>query len=263
MKPITDIKELQSILKEIAICFVDICERHHIPYYMLGGTMLGAIRHKGFIPWDDDMDFGVPRQYFSYLKNLLEKELPEHLSLITYEKSDLLFSDIIKIADNRTIIKELYKENNKGDLGVNIDLFPLDNLSAKNRRFKTFISENLIRLSMYKIISLENLPIYKKIIAIIIKMILLPLNKSTILRMINSIIVNKEGQYIANHYGCWGQRETVEKSVMGQPILYRFEDMKFYGVSKPNIYLSSLYGDYMKLPPEDKRHIHILEMYWK
>ena len=79
MRKIEDIKELQSILLDIAKEFHRICTMYEIPYYMVGGTQLGAVRHKGFIPWDDDMDFGVPRVYFEKLKVLLEESLPDKL----------------------------------------------------------------------------------------------------------------------------------------------------------------------------------------
>ena len=64
MKKTISLPECHNILLNIAIDFHNTCAKHNIPYYMLGGTQLGAVRHKGFIPWDDDMDFGVPRMYF-------------------------------------------------------------------------------------------------------------------------------------------------------------------------------------------------------
>ena len=76
MREITDIKECHEILLGIAKQFVEICDKHNIKYYMLGGTMLGAVRHKGFIPWDYDMDFGVMRKDFDALMSALNKELP-------------------------------------------------------------------------------------------------------------------------------------------------------------------------------------------
>ena len=71
-----EIKETQACLLNIAKEFDRICTKHNIPYYMIFGTMIGAIRHKGFIPWDDDMDFGVPIEYYKQLEAILEIELP-------------------------------------------------------------------------------------------------------------------------------------------------------------------------------------------
>ena len=71
MKQITDIQTVQSILLDISKEFLRICTKYNIPYYMQGGTMLGAVRHKGFIPWDDDGDFGVSRDNFMLLKQIL------------------------------------------------------------------------------------------------------------------------------------------------------------------------------------------------
>lgn len=76
MKEITTAQELHGILIELGEVFHRICMKHHLTYYMLGGTMLGAIRHKGFIPWDDDMDFGMPRADYERLKQLLAAEIP-------------------------------------------------------------------------------------------------------------------------------------------------------------------------------------------
>ena len=73
----------------IATIVDELCEKHGIPLYMISGTMLGAVRHKGFIPWDDDMDFAVPYQYYPELISMLNKELPEGLRCLTYDKSEI------------------------------------------------------------------------------------------------------------------------------------------------------------------------------
>ena len=92
-----DIKECHQHLLEIAKCFDQLCATHHIPYYMLGGTMLGAIRHRGFIPWDDDMDFGIPRPFFDQFIKIAEKELPQQYSLLTRQNSTAIPKGFIKI----------------------------------------------------------------------------------------------------------------------------------------------------------------------
>ena len=82
MRETTDIKEIQDAVLKIAIEFKRIMNKHNIPYYMIGGTMLGAIRHGGFIPWDDDMDFGVLRCDYERAKDVLKKELQNPYRLL-------------------------------------------------------------------------------------------------------------------------------------------------------------------------------------
>ena len=96
LKKIT-LAECHKELLHIATAFDQICQKHHIPYYMLGGTILGAIRHNGFIPWDDDMDFGIPRPYFNQFIALAEQELPPKYKLITSKNSPALKKGFIKI----------------------------------------------------------------------------------------------------------------------------------------------------------------------
>ena len=83
-----EVKECHKYLLQISKVFHEICARHNIPYYMIGGTMLGAIRHHGFIPWDDDMDFGVPREHYSGLMGILDKELPSEYNIISIYHSE-------------------------------------------------------------------------------------------------------------------------------------------------------------------------------
>ena len=263
MREIKTAEELHRILLDLGKEFHRICVKHNIPYYMLGGTMLGTVRHKGFIPWDDDMDFGVPREHYKKLKEILNRELSSEYGILTVDNSDVLLVDIIKIQDKQTVINELYKENINEDFGINIDIFPLDIAVSPNSNIKQKILSVLLSIQYYRFLSLKSRPFLKKMVAAVIKFSLFPLNKTTIIKLINKKLITNKGLYIANHYGAWGSRETVPSEVMGNPKLYKFESTQFYGVENAHEYLSSLYGDYMQLPPEGKRHIHITGMYRK
>ena len=147
-----DIEEVHQRILNIAEAFDKICTKYDIPYYMLGGSMLGAIRHKGFIPWDDDMDFGVPIEYYYKLIDILEKELPEGMRCCTFENCEAIIYPFIKIEDTRTCVDDprINLPINK-KLGINVDVFPLadcdrfskETLRArKASRFQTLIFAN-------------------------------------------------------------------------------------------------------------------------
>ena len=260
MKQITDVNELHGILLDIAKEFHRICTENDIPYYMLGGTMLGAIRHKGFIPWDDDMDFGVRREHFNRLKIVLRTQLDAKYKVLTFPESDVMYYDFIKIVDTRTRLEELYKENATGN-GINIDIFPLDPATSKEGNSKKI--ERVLRLHSYRHLSIKPRPMVKKIIALAVKTVFFWWKKDTVIKYIDKHLVEKSGGFIANVYGAWGAKETVPAEVMGKPVLYAFENAEFYGVAMPDAYLKSLYGDYMQLPPAEKRHLHLVGAYWK
>lgn len=263
MKEITDINECHEILLGIAKQFAGICDRHNIDYYMLGGTMLGAIRHKGFIPWDDDMDFGVMREDFPKLLFFLDKELKYPYKLHTYRDTVNILGQTVKIADERTVTNELLQEGFT-PMGINIDIFPLDYAKSDGRRIdRPFISNIIKRIYSYKYWSLRSRPFLKKIAAALIKLCLCWMSKDMFVKLTTKLDKSDCGDYIANNSGAWGLKETVPKTIFKTSHLYQFEDTKFIGVADYDSYLSHLYGNYMQLPPEEKRHIHLSSMYWK
>jgi len=249
--PITDITEVQNILFRIAQEFHNIMSRNSIPYYMIGGTMLGAIRHKGFIPWDDDMDFGVPRWHYEQAKKALKKELPSLYRISTSEEGRVL-NDYIKIEDTSTVIKE---KDSDIAFGINIDIFPLDYCNngwscfSRNRWIKFFMRMNVLQ---YR----HGTTTLKKIQEKIAR--LFP--KNTFLNLAHKISF-RNGKYLINYSGTYKRKEIIAKDVFGTPCLYSFNGTSFYGVEKYDECLRHLYGDYMTLPPESQRHTHLVECY--
>lgn len=251
VKEITSIEDLHEILLDIAKVFDVICRKHNIPYYMLGGTMLGAIRHKGFIPWDDDMDFGVERQYYDRLKLFLAQELPKPYVLKTINNSSII-SDACKISDESTGMIE----GCLSDIGINIDIFPLDHTNgnkgalSKNNIVHKFGVLNAMRFtptSEYKGIH--------KILCVLSKITLLFISKRAMIKL-GSCFISK-GDFVSNLYGYWGVKETVPSQIMGNPKPYKFESIELFGPVDPDKYLTSLYNNYMEIPPINKRHIHL------
>jgi lipopolysaccharide cholinephosphotransferase len=265
MKPI-NIGECHKVLLSIALEFDKICRKHQIPYYMMGGTMLGSIRHKGFIPWDDDMDFGVPRAYFAQLTEILSRELPLSMSVFTVNNADFMISNYIKIDDNQTRIQDIWLDKT-AEIGINIDIFPLDEglkSAFCTRLFASYLS-SLMQLKDYLYCDPGKRVGLKKQIARFLQFVF-PVKKKKFLKYIETCIQRHtvpDSGYCINFYGRWGIKEAVAKKIFGTPREYEFNTMKFYGVEHPDAYLTRLYGNYMQLPPVEKQAVHASEMYYR
>lgn len=259
MQSKNDLSEVHSILLNIAISFHQICLENKIRYYMLGGTMLGAVRHHGFIPWDDDMDFGVMEEDWSRLIEALTARLPEYYRVRSIENTASIFNPSIKIEDARTLIQEIDKKGDNEGIGINIDVFPLNRTSLNKNFFsKNGLIQNLIRLNCCRFLDYSNKPFLKRNLAKIYKMILSPFPKKFLVAMIRKCLIKNKGNCITNYWGAWINKEIVPESVMGTPSKYVFENQIFFGVEKFDEYLRHLYGNYMELPSKDKIHYHIV-----
>lgn len=246
-------KLLQNKLLAIMEVFHEACMKNNLSYYMLGGTMLGAVRHQGFIPWDDDIDVGMSRSDYEKLINLPNSAWPEELIIKTPHNSNDFVLPFSKIMNkNTTLIEKRNDEEVVG--GIFIDVFPIDGagssmFQAKAKYMLFAIKRRLISYNLEvkaKDNFIERL-IQKQAKHIEVKNLYASLEKT----MKKDSF--QDSKIVGNYAGAWGVKEFMPKNVLGKPKLYQFENHKFYGVNKADEYLTSLYGDYMKLPPKDKR----------
>ena len=121
-----NIHKLHAVDIEIVKEFVKICNENDLLYYMICGTMLGAIRHKGFIPWDDDIDLGMPREDYEKFLKLAPKKLSSHLKLVNYHTDATNQYYITRIGDTNTKVVETRIANDAKYTHISIDIFPLD-----------------------------------------------------------------------------------------------------------------------------------------
>ena len=261
MRKIEDISEVHQILLDIAKEFSRVCKENDIPYYMLGGTMLGAVRHKGFIPWDDDMDFGVPRPYYDKLVTALERDLPYPYRCCTYKNNPGVFAAIMKIDDCRTVADDprvrlpLDKQ-----IGINIDIFPLDYCKSDDENLKEIYKMLFIYQTIY--VGNSSGSIWKNAIKSILSSIW-PVSRTMMLDKIhNELKKMTTAPILANVFGTWHEKECIPVEWYGENTIYSFEDTEFCGIKEYDKYLTQLYGDYMT-PPKDDRHIHLDYIYWK
>lgn len=259
-KQITDIKVVQSICLDMAKEMHRILTKYNIPYYMLYGTLLGSVRHKGFIPWDDDMDFGIPRKYFWQAISLLQKELKSPYKCVSYRDSDVCLDETCKIMNMTTRIKQedIY---GKDVLGVFIDIFPIDYSNGNMCIFSRFgLIRNLVRLQHYRFTHVKGRSRGLKFLSYLIKIFFFSLHRETIPHLIGTKLILQSGKFMYSYCGMWGKRELNKVETMENTILMPFENTKFYGLLNFNSYLTTMYGDYMQLPPKEKRHIHLVSI---
>lgn len=252
-------KKLKNMLVDMMKWFHEFCVRNNLRYYVLGGTMLGAIRHEGFIPWDDDIDIGMPRNDYERLIELMNKETKGRYVLETpdTEEKDFYYA-FSKLYDTKTTLIENTKYQIKR--GIYLDIFPLDGVGNSFEESKRF-AESVYKyddLLMLKIAGFrKGRSFYKNIAVFLFRF--LPVNSKKILKKLTNKCKEKnydECTWIGNLLGAWRLKEVMPKEYLGVPTLYKFENIEVFGAEYANEYLTSLYGDWKKLPPFEKRVTH-------
>lgn len=268
-KKMTEVQiHMLDMLKEL----VDVFERYNIKYYIIGGTLLGAIRHKGYIPWDDDIDLAIPRDDYDRFLSIAPKVLPECLKLRTYDDNSYHHYYFARVVDaDYRILREGSLKKREEELWI--DLFPLDGL-PKNRFVCLFHKAKLLTLKLlYHFASFDkvnlkrpNRPIYQRIIikAYMLWPFKIKSGYKPILAKIDKQLkkapISNSKYYMEFMGSSIPFKETCTKEQYGQGKLYDFEGIKLVGPSDARFYLRHVYGDYMKLPPEDKRNYHVSKL---
>lgn len=260
MEKIKSLTDVQQRLLDIAAAFCGICDNHRIPYVILGGTMLGAVRHHGFIPWDDDMDFAVPREHYDRLVAILKKELPQQYRCLTHRNCEQIVYPFAKIEDALTCIDDpRLKCPLEEKIGVNVDVFPLDVCNKDGWKIKWVYF--LLKLQTLLFVESMSPSFLKDSIRIVLRF-LMPVKKNFLLERIDALLKNgSKGDFIGNVYGRWKRKEIFRSEIYNSTRSYEFEGVSFRGVEDYHTYLTQMYGDYMTLPPEDKRIAHVDNVY--
>ena len=254
MKPISKV-ELKQIQLDILQSIHDFCQHEGINYSLCAGTLLGAVRHKGYIPWDDDIDVAMLRPDFNrFVKHAREwLSAPyEFISPETYEKCP---GELSKVIDGSTTLIERWSYNQLG--GVYVDVWVLDAVSDKRWQRR-------LHFSAYKVLNrllyMRNRDPYKRghgmsswwprIVQSLFK-------NSTLQRWMHK--VQTACDFDKHDKICMldnGEKSIISKKVIGQRKEYEFESQLFFGPEDYDTYLRALYGEYMELPPENKRRVH-------
>lgn len=255
-------KQLKGKLLEMIKWFHGFCVENSLRYYVLGGTMLGAVRHKGFIPWDDDIDVGMPRKDYEKLAYLMGKQVCGIYVIETPTSEDKGFLyTFSKIYDTTTTLVE----NTRIPLrrGIYIDVFPLDGLgsSLKESKKKYHKIDLYFKLLLTRATGIRKgrNPLKNLAVATVGLIPGFLINNKKLQRFIDKLCKENdydECLYGGNLLGAWRFKEVMESRIMGTPVLYPFEDIMVYGAEYYDDYLTHLYGDWKKLPPQEKRVTH-------
>lgn len=254
---VEEMKErLLPILKEIDA----FCRKNNIRYSLSGGTLIGVVRHKGFIPWDDDIDIMLPRpDYDKFVASFNGEHTDSKYRLISCETDRDYFQPYAKVVDTTTKLVEHYDKKMKS-LGVYIDVFPIDGLPDDDEVRKTYWKKMFKRRNFMSCTYEKTLKSEKGIKKILRKIIfyfsyLFPANFAA--RCLNSYARKNYNFDKAKYVGCivfgYGTKEEVPHSFYECLVDMDFEDLKVKASAQNDIYLSNIYGDYMQLPPEDQR----------
>lgn len=239
------LRKAQLRMLEILRAIDKICRKHNIEYYLEGGSMLGAIRHKGFIPWDDDLDISVMKKDYPRLRKALLEELPENL-IFQDSKTDnnypLLFG---KVRDKYSFIEESDLSKLK-EQGVYVDIFPNEKVPSMWWKRKLDYPYGHCYRAIHNYTDSKD-----KIKSYIVYPFAWILVQVT--RFINIFIPSDK---IAYTYGCQMAYNNYSKNDVFPLTHVPFEDMQVPVPHNYHAVLTALYGDYMQIPPEEKRRVH-------
>lgn len=254
--------DLQKELLTMFIWLNDFCIKNNIKYYMLGGTMLGAARHHGFIPWDDDIDIGIPREDYNRIISLLGDKRVDKYYLETPFSSDKNYKyPYCKLYDTTTtLVENTWPVIKKG---IFIDIFPLDALAndekeAEKEWKKIYYLTNIL-WCRFCAINKERSLIKNSLILAFHLIPQFVINDKKLLIHINDLAQSNnffEKEYGGNIFGNWGSKEIMKTSIMGQPTKYTFEGFEFFGPENYDDYLTKMYGNWKELPPLEKQVTH-------
>lgn len=257
------LKEIQEIELKLLEKFDSICMQNDLRYSLGGGSLLGAIRHKGFIPWDDDIDIIMPRPDYDRFLSLCRRN-DDSFSLLTYDTCDGYYGLFAKMWDPDTIIED--EDLNLGpQIGVNIDLFPLDGLGRTEREAtrifrKTSWKRELLTAAVWKrYFRSKTHSFWIEPIRLLLFIYSRILDPKKLLRAVDEENLKHpfdQSLYAGCVCGSYRKKEIMKKSTFENYINVEFEGQLFKCIRNYDEYLTKHYGDYMRLPPEEKRVTH-------
>lgn len=254
------LQEMKEIEFDILKTFHSFCIENNIRYFLSHGTLLGAVRYKKFIPWDDDVDVLVPREDYNRIIELFQDN--EKYRLYAYEKNRNYHFPYAKLCDMTTLKKET-DINNGIELGLDMDIFPLDSwnddISEAKKEVRRLSNARLF-LGLAKLGKPDSAnPLKRFIKGIVMLFCKLFGSEYFVKKIINESKNNeqKNSKYLGNKAWCvYGEKDIIPAEVFSDVVEIEFEGEKFPAPKDYDKYLTCLYGDYLPEPPKEKQKTH-------
>ncbi len=244
---------------EMALEVDRICKKYNLKYNIDGGTLLGAIRHKGFIPWDDDLDIDMPRSDYEKFCEVAQKELGDKYFLQTWNTEPNYAMTFAKIRENNTIYLENVAKNVDVHQGIWIDIFPhdviTDNVFLQKILVKKAVLYRLL-LQIKKGYIIETPSFSKRVILAFLKFLAIFTSAKSLKKKLQKMqfrYQNKNTNSLVDYSSVLFNKMIYDKKVMNEYVPVSFEGKTLMGLKDYDTYLTYLYGDYMTPPPEGQR----------
>lgn len=253
-----NIDEIRKIQLSILMYVHDFCIKNNIRYSICGGTLIGAVRHKGYIPWDDDIDIMMPRPDYEKFCGTFNDNKDSSFKILNSFNDKDFFQPFSKVVDTNTVLVEAYDRPVR-NLGANIDVFPIDGLPndnvAREKYWKKIFKKRNFATVVYSKKN-KNERGLKKVARFILFYLFRLFPANVFAKRISRLAQKNDYQnssYIACSVFGYGKKEEMPKSVFDSFVDLTFEGLEFKALQGWNTYLSNLYGDYMQLPPVEKQ----------
>lgn len=257
MKQLSD-TEYKSIILQVLEELDRYCTLNGINYSLAYGTLLGAVRHQGFIPWDDDIDIMMPRyDYNKFITQYNQNSVNFRYRIRASENESNFPYPFAKFEDTCTYAEDLGITN----IGVSIDIFPYDSIPVSINEINRIVKKSRLILNCYAIKNLQwrkGRNVMKNLFLLVAKMFLITISYDFLHKCILNLVAKKNcaTTTVGCIFGVYGKKEIMPENIFQDYINLTFEGKEFRCIKSYNKFLESIYGDYMELPPIKERVSH-------